>query len=278
MVTRLTTTCAGDRHLHPDYSIDASGSIEDFCRAAFDRGLVEICFTTHFDIDPELKETDGFMVVEGQKRPASKDAITHYLDAVNTANETYCGIGLMVKGGLEFGYFGGCARQHKEIIDTFELAYRLCGVHTLDGLNISCPDDSKKLFARYSLEQLADKYFGVLDEAAATGLYDCLAHIDLYRRFGTAYYGDAIMTIHQGRIEKLFETMKRNEVGFEINTSGLRHGLDEYYPGMDIVNRARAAGVRVVALGSDAHKPEDVGHDFDFAATIAHELFPYVDE
>jgi histidinol-phosphatase (PHP family) len=278
MVEKLSTTCAGDRHLHPDYSIDAKGSIEEFCRVAFDRGLVEVCFTTHYDDDPQLMGKAGFMIIDGEKIPVSKETVHPYLESVQAANEKYCGIGLMVKGGLEFGYFSGCRKSHKDIIDSFPLDFRLCGVHNIDGLNIAGRSESQKLFEKYPLDRLADLYFGLLDDAAATGLYDCLAHVDLYRRYGMAHYGDAIKTIHQGRIEKLFETMKRNDVGLEINTSGLRHGLDEYYPGMDIINRARRAGVEIVALGSDAHRPEDVGYDFDFAATIAYELFPYVDE
>jgi histidinol-phosphatase (PHP family) len=86
------------------------------------------------------------------------------------------------------------------------------------------------------------------------------------------------MTIHQGRIEKVFETMNKNQVGFELNTSAIRHGQFEYYPNMDIVNMARAAGTRLMALGSDAHRPADLALDFDAAAAVAYELVPYVDE
>jgi histidinol-phosphatase (PHP family) len=72
--------------------------------------------------------------------------------------------------------------------------------------------------------------------------------------------------------------MIRNNVGYEINTSAIRHGHAEYYPNMDIVNMARAAGVRLIALGSDAHHPDQLALDFDAASAVAYELVPYVDE
>ena len=72
--------------------------------------------------------------------------------------------------------------------------------------------------------------------------------------------------------------MKKHGVGYEVNTSAIRHGLPEYYPSMEIVNMARAAGVDLITLGSDAHRPEDVGLDFSAATAVAYELFPYVDE
>jgi len=87
-----------------------------------------------------------------------------------------------------------------------------------------------------------------------------------------------VMTIHRGRIEKLFETMGRHGVGFELNTSAMRHGHVEYYPNMEIVNMARRAEVPLIALGSDAHHPDQLALDFDAASAVAYELMPYVDE
>jgi hypothetical protein len=36
--------------------------------------------------------------------------------------------------------------------------------------------------------------------------------------------------------------------------------------------------VTIAAIGSDAHRPEDVAFDFNAAAAVAWELFPYCDE
>jgi histidinol-phosphatase (PHP family) len=267
-----------DFHIHPDYSVDAKGSIDEYCRRAFDMGLSEICFTTHYDADPTRIDFEGAMVVDGRREKISDDAVARYVNDVAKAREEYGRIGLVVRTGMEFGYFPGCDREIFRLLGKFPMEYRLGAVHTVGENCICCKDEAPKLFARLTLPQLADRYFQLLDDCAATGLFDCLAHLDAYRRYGLAHYGDEVNTIHRGRIEKLFETMAANDVGFELNTSAIRHGQAEYYPAMEIVNMARAAGVRLIALGSDAHHPDQMGLDFETAATVAYELFPYVDE
>jgi histidinol phosphatase-like PHP family hydrolase len=47
---------------------------------------------------------------------------------------------------------------------------------------------------------------------------------------------------------------------------------------MEIINIARGCGVPIVAVGSDAHRPDDVAFDFETASQIAYELIPYCDE
>lgn len=267
-----------DYHVHPDYSIDAKGSIDDFCRAAIQVGLREICFTTHYDADPARSGHEGFMVIDGRREPLSDDCVGHYLDDVKRAYAEYGPGGLMVRGGLEFGYYPGCEEHIADVQETFPLHYRLGAVHSIDDHCLCCRDEAPKLFAQYSLERLANRYFELLDRAAASGLFDCLAHIDIYRRYGLAHYGDKIKTIHRRRIDKLFATMKKHDVGYEVNTSAIRHGLHEYYPSMEIINAARSQGVRLVALGSDAHRPDQIALDFDTATAVAYELMPYVDE
>jgi histidinol-phosphatase (PHP family) len=267
-----------DKHIHPSYSFDAEGSIDEYCRAAFDIGLKEVCFTTHYDADPARLEHEGFMMIDGRREKLSDETVEHYLADVRRAADEFGRLGLIVKGGLEFGYFPGCEKIVNHLHTKFNLDYSLGAVHSVDGLCVCCKEDAVKLFSGYTVEQLADRYYETLDQCAATGVFDCLAHIDVYRRFGLEYYGEKIMTIHQGRIEKLFETMIRNNVGFELNTSAIRHGHFEYYPNMDIVNMARSAGVCLIALGSDAHRPADIALDFDAATAVAYELLPYVDE
>lgn len=275
---RLQQQAVGDFHIHPGYSIDAEGTLDEFCLAALSVGLSEICFTTHYDADPQNFDRDGIMVIDGQREKLSDDAVKHYLDDITRVHQEYGLMGLMIRPGLEFSYYEGCEKHFAELQAKFKLYFRLGAAHNIDGFCINDREDSAKLFAKYSAVQMADRYFDQLDKLASSGLIDCLAHLDIYRRFGTEFYGDEINSVHRGRIEKLFETMKANDVGYELNTSAIRHGHFEYYPTMEIVNAAREADVRLIALGSDAHGVNQLALDFDMAATVAHELFPYVDE
>jgi len=275
---RLICDCIADRHVHPDYSFDAEGSLDDYCQMAMNIGLLEICFTTHYDADPARLDHEGYMVISGNREKLSGESVKHYLNEIRRAHEQYGPLGVMVRGGFEFGYFDGCEKIIAPLKEKFDFDLSLGAVHGFDDKCILLPDEARRAFAKYSLEAMANRYFEELDKCAATGLFDVLAHIDIYRRYGLEYYGDEIMTVHRGRIEKVFETMARKGVGFEVNTSAIRHGHHEYYPNMDIVNMAREAGVQLVSLGSDAHCPKDLALDFDAASAVAYELIPYVDE
>ncbi len=268
----------GDFHVHPDYSFDAEGTIDEYCQKAVEKRLSELRFTTHFDADPKHIEREGYIRINGIKEKLTDDAMAVYFADISRAYQEYGPSGLTVVPGVEFGYFSGCEKVVNSLKEKFDIQYSLGAVHSIGDLCVCCADSAQKLFAKMTLDQMADAYFEQLNEAAGTGLFDCLAHLDVYRRFGTEYYGEAINNIHMGRIEKLFETMVRNNVGFELNSSALRHGLAEYYPTMDIINMARSAGVMLVSLGSDAHHPDQIAYDFEAASSIAYELFPYVDE
>ena len=277
-IKRLLNRSVSDHHVHPDYSFDAEGTLDDYCRMAADLGLREICFTPHYDADPQRREYEGFLKINGNHEELSDQSVKHYLDDIQRAAAEFWEIGVMVKGGFEFGYFPGCEKLIGGVKSKFKIDYSLGAVHSIDGLCLCTRDEAQQLFKKYTAAQIADRYFEALDNCAATGLFDCLAHIEIYRRHGLEYYGEEIMTIHRGRIEKLFETMNRHQVGFEINTSAIRHGHTQYYPNMDIVNMARAAGTPLIALGSDAHRPDQLALDFDAATAVAYDLVPYVDE
>jgi len=265
-----------DFHVHPDFSFDAKGSVDDYCRAAMKMGLGEICFTTHYDSNPAITEKDRCIKVNGQMLPVTIDNLKPYVDAVFEAAEKY--YPPIVRCGIEVGYYPGCEDEISRLFERYPFYYRLCAIHEVDDYQICYKSHFEEKSKKVKLNELADRYFILVKQAVESGLFDAIAHIDIYKRYGLQFYGDEVLTIHRGRIEDVFKAMSKNDVGIEINTSALRKGMNEYYPSMEIVNMARKAGVRILALGSDAHRPEDIGYDLDAAATIAPELFPYTDE
>jgi histidinol-phosphatase (PHP family) len=267
-----------DYHVHPDFSFDAVGTIDEYCRAAMQKGLSEICFTTHYDSNPILPERDRVIRLNGNLFPNSVERMKSYVEATYQANERYFPLGLAVKCGVEFGYYPGCEKEMAELFRTYRFDYRMGAVHEVDDINICYDEHMEKCRGRMKLEDLMDRYFELVRLAASSGLLDSIAHLDMYKKYGIKHFGEDILTAHRGRIEAVFEALVENGTGLEINTSAVRRGHSEYYPSMEIINMARAAGASIVAIGSDAHKPEDVAYDFEAAAAIAYELFPYCDE
>jgi histidinol-phosphatase (PHP family) len=267
-----------DYHIHPDFSIDAVGSVDEYCQAALDKGLAEICFTTHYDSNPSGAELERVMRIEGKIVPLSFDAVGKYVDTVRCAQDIYFPKGLAVSCGIEVGYYPGCEKHIENLFGKFAFDYKLAAVHEIDDICLCCQHRFESCLSRYSVDEMADKYFLQVENAVRSRLFDAIAHLDVYKKYGLRYYGDTVLTIHRGRIDPVFSAMVQTGIGIELNTSALRKGHREYYPSMEIINLARQAGVHISAIGSDAHRPDEVGFDFEGAAAVAYELFPYCDE
>ncbi len=59
-------------------------------------------------------------------------------------------------------------------------------------------------------------------------------------------------------------------VGFEVNTSCLRHGAGEFFPLYEFIEAAHDAGVGTVTVGSDTHVPETLGFRIEEALRTLH--------
>ena len=267
-VTPLADPGLADYHCHPDYSIDARGTVEEFCEAALKRNLAEICFTTHYDANPLSESGVGFIRVDGKMLPVSPDNLGPYVDHVRRAADHYYPLGLSVKLGIEIGWFHGCEEIVEELLGRYKFDHILCGIHELDNICFCCSGSFQKSFSRYSAEEMVEAYFSQAISASRSGLFDCLAHLEYYLKYGLEYYGEGIRAAGRRHFEALFKALIESGTALEVNTAGIRHGLGEYYPGMAMTNDARRAGVNVGHLGSDAHRPDQVGFEFEAASAL----------
>jgi len=258
-----------DYHCHCDYSIDATGTIDEYCQSALTRGLVELCFTTHYDANPTSDGGASFIKIKGVDRPAVPDNLEPYVEDVLKAHDKFYPLGLSVKLGLEFGWYAGCEEVISSLRGRFPFEYMLCGIHELDGICFCCHDRFEKCLSRYSVEEMIDKYTAEVVSAAESGLFNTIAHLDYIRKYGTEFYGPTLddLLIARGA-EPMFKALKASGIALEVNTAGMRRRPADYFPRVKLLNIARRAGVDIRYLGSDAHCPEDVGYDFDAAAPL----------
>ncbi|NLJ77192.1 MAG: histidinol-phosphatase [Peptococcaceae bacterium] len=260
-----------DYHIHPNYSLDASPTpIRDYCCRALELGLVEICFTTHLELDPMRKEIDNFVILNGQKVSVLNPYwLDSYFSEITQAQKEFSSANLHIKAGIEVGYSLGTERDIEKIIDNYPFDYVLGAIHCLNHVAISSYKESPLYFQRRSLAEMSRDYFSTLKEAVVTGLFDCIAHVDLYRRYGTRFYGPEILMAHRGIIEPILKEMARRGMGLEINTSSSRRGLKEFHPSEDIIALAAKLGIEVFTVGSDAHTLDQLG---DYIAEALHLL------
>jgi histidinol-phosphatase (PHP family) len=243
-----------DYHVHCDYSVDADGSVAEFAEQALEKGLKEICFTTHCDLDPLRRHHDGRVRLRGDIVEVTSDWLGSYVEEVRKSSDALEGRGLAVRCGLEIGFTPGIEGMIEPVLD---------GVHTLDGVDIVSARESTDYFSQKSPREVCEVYYHDLGEAVRSGLFDCIAHLDIYKRCGLDFYGEPLNVAHRGLVEPLLEEMAVRGLSLEINSGGLRKGLRWPFPSPDILKAAREAGLADVTTGSDAHKPDQVGYGLE---------------
>jgi histidinol-phosphatase (PHP family) len=104
-------------------------------------------------------------------------------------------------------------------------------------------------------------YFDLLQQAARSGVFQIIGHMDLIKR----YYRDFMYTCGP-LVEQTLKVFAESGVTIEINTSGLPR-KEDYSPCYSVLDLASHYGVPVT-FGSDAHKPERVGENWGEAVEM----------
>lgn len=263
-----------DYHVHPGYSIDAEDySILAYCQQALILGLKEICFTPHLEVDPVRRQLDWFVRVKGKLHPMEDLSwLDCYFHDIEEARSQLNSRELKIKAGLEVGYERGCEEKIEKILKNYPFDFVLGSVHCLEHQSISSWQESRRYFSSHNAEEVCGKYFQVLKEAVQSNLFDCIGHLDLYRRHGETILGTTLKTAHKGMIEPIFREMAHRNMGLEVNTSSLRRGLAEFHPSRDILLQARECGIKIFTVGSDAHRLCELGAHTDEALLLLEEM------
>jgi histidinol-phosphatase (PHP family) len=100
-------------------------------------------------------------------------------------------------------------------------------------------------------------YFRRVREIAATGLVDCLAHLDLVKIHGHRPDSDI-----EPIIAETLEFIASSGLAIELSTAGWRKPVNELYPSDPIIELAMAKGIPFT-VASDAHSHVQLGENFD---------------
>jgi len=261
-----------DYHVHPDFSHDAQGSIEEFCGRAVEVGLKEVCFTTHYEPDP-ARAVIEHVRVNGVMQPVDSDWPSAYLEAIRAARTRFPN--LVVLAGVEVGYDPGLVGIISDFLGRHQFDYVLGAVHSLDSICLTAGGELEQFKSELlpqGPEQIAAHYFRNVRSAAGSRLFDCLAHLDIYRKYIQSLFDGRFTQTADSLLPSVLNFVAESGTGIEVNTSALRRGNAEPYPEKRILKQARDAGVRVFTIGSDAHRPADLGKDLEIAVQILSDL------
>ncbi|MTI82215.1 MAG: histidinol-phosphatase [Firmicutes bacterium] len=263
-----------DYHIHPDYSIDAEEhSIDMYCSRAVKLNINELCFTPHFECDPVRKEKDCYVRLNCHMHSMEDWRwLDFYFNEIENARVKYQPYGLNVKAGMEIGYDIGLESTIKEVVNTYPFDYILGSVHTLDHCAISNKEESGNYFQGKTPEKVMEQYYDVIYKMVETNLFDCIGHIDLYRRYGVKYLGSEMKQVNKELVEPILMKITEFNMGLEINTSSRRRGHNEFHPNFELLKLAVECGVEIFTIGSDAHRLSELGDGIKEAYELLNEL------
>lgn len=245
-----------DYHIHTYHSIDAEGTIKDYCDRAVRLQLDEICITNHCELDPV--RDDSWIRFDSDKQPMTREGLKRLENEIVETKEVYKNSGLNVKFGLEVGYYDGIESRLQEIIHDVDFDFILGSIHCLNHVCIDSSREHALYFSHHTVSGLLENYFIAIEKLIKSKLFDAIGHIDVYKKYGLEFYGDQIQNPSQEALQKVFKLMSEYDIALEINTAGLRH-INEFYPSPTIMKCAREQGLERITIGSDCHKVADLG-------------------
>jgi len=232
-----------DYHIHTKLCKHASGEMHEYVKSAIKKGIKEIAFTDHIPL------SDNFDIAH---RMAEKE-LELYLEQINKLSESYPEI--LIKTGIEADYYDGHEVYLEKIINEFDFDLVILSIHFVYGW----PEGNWAFvydFPDRTLREVYSDYLQALMRGIKCGLFDIVGHLDLVKS-----PEQPLLQKNKEELEQVFKLAGQHNMAVEINTSGLRKKIGQSYPAQEIIPLILEHGLPLT-LGSDAHKPEQVGFNF----------------
>lgn len=236
-----------DYHLHTSNTDDGTAALLEMAGRAAEIGLGEIAITDHY-----LHGVQGYCVTPVQIE-------RHFSDA-EIAERRF---GVKVLVGLEADYFPQIHDKLEKLFASFDFDIILGAAHIVDGFGLASEGTAKAFFARNTPVECYRKSLARVAEAARSGLFDVMAHLDIAKKFGVGLTGGVAFEEYADAAGDVAKALRESGAGFEVNCRGFEHSAREQYPSLDFMKELKRNGVEKVTAGSDAHTLADVGTYLD---------------
>ena len=238
-----------DTHLHSNNSHDSKASLRDICELALTKGLKIVATSEHVFWDSR-DVGYGYFNLES------------YLEDVRNCRDIYKGK-LKVLSGIEVSepnlypekFTNLCRSSVDSMVGSLHwLAYGFFG--------------DPKVLAKIDHQRLVEDYEKAVLKVVEYGGFDSFAHLDLIKRYVKVDESQ----VSPGMVA-ILKSMVGQDIALEMNTSTIRRDMQEPAASHALVEMYLALGGKRLTVGSDAHRIEDVGADFD---QIPKKFYPYI--
>ncbi|MCP4753258.1 MAG: hypothetical protein GY866_20400 [Proteobacteria bacterium] len=148
-------------------------------------------------------------------------------------------------------------------MDDFD--YLLCGIHKLkfDGLPLLMfnKGDGPEILRTHGEDKIHLEYINKMRRMVDTGYFDIVTHLDNHKCLWQRNEENSSEHVWLELME-LPNLIKSKGMAVEINTSGTLKGAHSQFPSDNIVKELIRRNIPLT-LCSDAHRPENVGYQFD---------------
>ena len=256
-----------DYHIHCKYSDDSEEDLEKIIETAINKGIGEICFTDHVDYGIKLDKDIFEKIDENAKKDWIKKIgridlnvdYPNYFKEIEELREKYKDK-ITIRQGLEFGMQVHTIKDFQKLFDKYKEKF--------DFVILSCHQVNDKEFWTNEFqkgksidEYNAEYYEEIYRVMSRYSDYSILGHLDHIQR-----YNETIYPFEKSReiIVKILKKVIEDNKGIEVNTSSFRYGLKELTPERDILKLYHGLGGKIITIGSDAHKAENVGEHIPY--------------
>lgn len=112
-------------------------------------------------------------------------------------------------------------------------------------------------FAGRDIDEIYADYFRRIREVAASGLVDCLSHLDLIKIHGHRPHAPI-----RDLVAETLDFVAERGLAIELSTAGWRKPVNELYPSDEIIRLAMEKGIRFTTA-SDAHSHVQLGENYE---------------
>lgn len=232
-----------DSHMHTPLCGHASGQPGEYVASAREAGLLGVVVTDHCPMPGWFDAASRMKLSE----------LAPYHESVLLAR--HANPDLFVGIGLEADFHPGTEYFVENLRKGFEYDYLIGSVHFIGAWPFDHPDFANE-FTHRNLRDVYRDYFQLIEQAAESGLFHSIGHLDLPKKFGNIP-AEGYLDL----AENALQAISKHGLALDINTAGWRKQVNELYPSSGILSRANELKIPVV-LGSDAHKPQEVGYRF----------------
>ncbi len=241
-----------DYHIHTNYSDDCKYPMEAVVKDAIAMGVTELCFTDHVDYGVKTDWDSGEEITykAGMAR-LNVDYKRYYKEILELKGKYAEKITL--KLGMEFGVQMHTLEKYEKLYAKYPFDFIILSLHQVEDKEIWC----KEFQEGKSWKEYNELYYReMLALVQNYKNYSVLGHIDFITRYDDngKYPFEKVKPI----IEEILKTVIEDGKGIEINTSCYRYGLNDLTPAKEILELYHQLGGRIITIGSDSHKREDL--------------------